>query len=198
MYLNNKGSILIFTLIIFSIISTITMMCIGLNYSNKMIYNLEIKEMKLVEDAFSGIEICSSNIRQEVSQMISEIDNKYDFNNYLLNRTFINNIKDISRVYLYNVYIEIPSNPVIDESGHCNFKIISTSIEDKYKKKFQASVKIKNPFLEKEQVKDINLEKLNIDNLDNNESHDNNYIANKINQNIDINDIVIIYDYKEI
>ena len=38
MYYSNKGSVLIFILIVFSIVSTITMMCIGLNYSNSRTY----------------------------------------------------------------------------------------------------------------------------------------------------------------
>ena len=51
MYYNNKGSILIYILIVFSIVSTITMMCIGLNYSNSNsnlnYQNLVIKESLL-------------------------------------------------------------------------------------------------------------------------------------------------------
>lgn len=171
MYLNNKGSVLIFTLIIFSIISTITMMCIGLNYSNKMIYNLEIKEVKLIENALSGIELCSSNIKNEVNKIIFEENDYIGFNEYLLSNKFINSISDISNSHLNNVEIQISSNSKVDENGNYNFKIISTSIEDKYKKKYQASVKIKNPFFNEEEIS---------------------------NEDININNLVIIYDYKEI
>lgn len=195
MYLNNKGSILIFTLIIFSTISTITMMCIGLNYSNKMIYNLEVKETKLIEDALSGIELCSSNIKNEINQIIKHVNNESDFNQYLLSNEFINKIRDISKIYLDNVYIEIPNNPTVDENGYCNFKIISTSIEDKYKKKFQVSIKIKNPFLNKEE--NINLDVLNMNNNDDNIINNTNNVEIS-NENIDVNKLVIIYDYKEI
>jgi len=197
MYLNNKGSVLIFTLIIFSIISTITMMCIGLNYSNKMIYNLEIKETKLIENAFSGIELCSSNIKNEVNKIIFEENDYIGFDEYLLSNKFINSISDISNSHLNNVDIQISSNPTVDENGNYNFKITSTSIQDKYKKKYQASVKIKNPFFNEQKIKYINSAELNIDNKQESYINDNHNI-DIINQNIDVKELVIIYDYKEI
>jgi len=197
MYLNNKGSVLIFTLIIFSIISTITMMCIGLNYSNKMIYNLEIKETKLIENAFSGIELCSSNIKNEVNKIIFEENDYIGFDEYLLSNKFINSISDISNSHLNNVDIQISSNPTVDENGNYNFKITSTSIQDKYKKKYQASVKIKNPFFNEQKIKYINSAELNIDNSEESDINDDHNI-DIINQNIDVKELVIIYDYKEI
>ena len=197
MYLNNKGSVLIFTLIIFSIISTITMMCIGLNYSNKMIYNLEIKETKLIENALSGIELCSSNIKNEVNKIIFEENDYIGFNEYLLSNKFINSISDISNSHLNNVDIQISSNPTVDENGNYNFKITSTSIQDKYKKKYQASVKIKNPFFNEQKIKYINSAELNIDNSEESDINDDHNI-DIINQNIDVNELVIIYDYREI
>ena len=114
MYLNNKGSVLIFTLIIFSIISTITMMCIGLNYSNKMIYSLEIKETKLIENSLSGIEICSSNIKNEVNKIIFEENDYMGFNEYLLSTCLLSHVLTLTKFNLYSSRGDIISKIVDD------------------------------------------------------------------------------------
>lgn len=67
MYYSNKGSVLIFILIVFSIVSTITMMCIGLNYSNSRINNLNYQNIVMKESLLSSIELVHSNILKEVS-----------------------------------------------------------------------------------------------------------------------------------
>lgn len=204
MYSNNKGSILVFTLIIFSIISMITMMCIGLNYSNKTIYNLEYKETKLVEDALSGIEISSSNIVKEVKQIVTNTNNENEFINYFLGNNFINNIKDMSGIELKGVYIDISSKPTIDENGYCKFKVISTSTEGQYTKKIQVSVVIKNPFSnQEEQNQEEQNQQDEHENNINNEIYEMENIEletniERIRENIDVNELVVIYDYKEI
>lgn len=199
MYSNNKGSILVFTLIIFSIISMITIMCIGLNYSNKTIYNLEYKEVKLVEDALSGIEISSNNIVKEVKQIITNTNNENEFINYFLGNNFINNVKDMSGIELKSVYIDIPNKPTIDENGYCKFKVVSISTENQYTKKMQVSVIIKNPFSNQEEQNQPEERENNVNNeidqMENIESETNIEI---IKDNIDISELVIIYDYKEI
>lgn len=94
MYYNNKGSVLIFTLIVFSIVSTITMMCIGLNYSNSRISNLNYKSIVMRESLLSSIELVHSNILKEVSIAIENSENQEQFKNYFLGNTFVNNIKN--------------------------------------------------------------------------------------------------------
>lgn len=191
MYSNNKGSILIFTLIIFSIISMITMMCIGLNYSNKTIFNLEYKEMKMIEDALSGIEVANSNILKEVSTSLNNANNEDEFKDYFLGNDFSNNVRDMSEISLDNVEIEITSNRKFDEEGICKFKITSTFYENSYTRKFQANAEIKNPFLRYEN---------NVNNEDNGQESDldkENYF-NEIKESIDINGLVRVYNYKEI
>ena len=145
MQLNDKGSILITTILIFSIISTVCMMCIGLNFSNENIFNLEYKNITLKEQSLSGIEIVHSNILREVDNAIKDSINEDEFKNHLMDLNFISNIKDISMSNLENVVISV-SNRIIIDNNVLKFDIISTSKDRNYIKKNQASVKIINPF----------------------------------------------------
>lgn len=145
MQLNDKGSILITTILIFSIISTVCMMCIGLNFSNENIFNLEYKNITLKEESLSGIEIVHSNILREVDNAIKNSINEDEFKNHLMDLNFISNIKDISMSNLENVAISV-SNRIIIDNNVLKFDIISTSKDRNYIKKNQASVKIINPF----------------------------------------------------
>lgn len=144
---NNKGSILITTILIFSIISTICIMCIGLSFSNEKIFNLEYKNIILNEESLSGIDIVHSNILKEVNYAIKSSSNKDEFNSYFKNLNFINNIKDISMTDLENVTIST-SNKIIIDDNILKFDIVSTAKDKNYLKKNQASVKIINPFIE--------------------------------------------------
>lgn len=146
MQLNNKGSILITTILIFSIISTICMMCIGLNFSNENIFNLEYKNIILKEESLSGIEIVHSNILKEVDNAIKSTINEEEFNSYFMDLKFTSSIKDISMSNLENVTISVPNKIVID-NNILKFNIISTAKDKNYIKKNQASVKIINPFI---------------------------------------------------
>lgn len=146
MQLNNKGSILITTILIFSIISTICMMCIGLNFSNENIFNLEYKNITLKEESLSGIEIVHSNILKEVDNAIKSTINEEEFNSYFMDLKFTSSIKDISMSNLENVTISVPNKIVID-NNILKFNIISTAKDKNYIKKNQASVKIINPFI---------------------------------------------------
>lgn len=147
MQLNDKGSILITTILIFSIISTICMMCIGLNFSNENIFNLEYKNIILREESLSGIEIVHSNILKEVDNAIKSSINEDEFNSYFMDLSFISNIKNISMSDLKNVTISV-SNKVIIDNNILKFNIISTAKDRNYIKKNQASVKIINPFID--------------------------------------------------
>lgn len=147
MQLNDKGSILITTILIFSIISTICIMCIGLNFSNENIFNLEYKNITLREESLSGIEIVHSNILKEVDNAIKNSINEDEFNSYFTNLSFVSNIKNISMSDLENVTISV-SNKIIIDDNILKFNIISISKDRNYIKKNQASVKIINPFIE--------------------------------------------------
>lgn len=174
MFYNNKGSILVTTLIIFSIIITITMTCIALNYSNSSIFILEYKEANIKQIGYGAIEIVHSNILREVKIALETSTSKDEFDKYFLGNKFINSIKDISKSDLKGTSVTKPSEVKIDKiNGFLEFDINSLVKDNNYKKKFQASVKIKNPFID----------------------DDTNLIISEYNN---INDIVVVYDYKEI
>ena len=226
MYYSNKGSVLIFILIVFSIVSTITMMCIGLNYSNSRINNLNYQNIVMKESLLSSIELVHSNIA---------------FKNYFLGNIFVNNIKNISNSQIQNTTIRIPSKIIYDSSGLITFQIESTFKQDNYTKKYRANVEINtdlNFFNTSDEIenkfetlginnlnkftdtydKTINYEKEN--NLEsenktdkildsNNETinNDKNIENDKVEiedennikiKNIDPSSIVTVYDYKEI
>lgn len=146
MQLNDKGSILITTILIFSIISTICMMCIGLNFSNENIFNLEYKNITLKEESLSGIEIVHSNILKEVDNAIKSTINEEEFNSYFMDLKFTSSIKNISMSNLENVTISV-SNKIVIDNNILKFNIISSAKDRNYIKKNQASVKIINPFI---------------------------------------------------
>ena len=142
MYYSNKGSVLVFILIIFSIISTIIMMCIGLNYSNSRISNLNYQNIVIKESLLSSIELVHSNILKEVSIAFENSETEEEFKSYFLGNTFINNIKNISNSQIQNITIKIPNKIIYDLNGLITFQIESTFKQDNYTKKYIASVEI--------------------------------------------------------
>ncbi|MGX4598830.1 hypothetical protein [Faecalimicrobium sp. JNUCC 81] len=199
MYLNNKGLILITTLMIFSIISTVCMMCIGLNYSNKSIFNLEHKNIHLKELALGAIEIVHSNISKEVEIAVQRSKNEEEFKQYFLENNFIHNIKDISKSDLDNVLVNTSKKILYDKEGFIYFDIICNSSEDTYTKKIQASVKILNPYLaikENEKDEENIIDKPEVDDSNLNDIKD--YYEENKHDSIDSKSLVIIYNYKEI
>ena len=131
MYYSNKGSVLIFILIVFSIVSTITMMCIGLNYSNSRINNLNYQNIVMKESLLSSIELVHSNILKEVSIALENSETEEAFKNYFLGNIFVNNIKNISNSQIQNTPIRIPSKIIYDSSGLITFQIESTFKQEK-------------------------------------------------------------------
>ena len=203
MYYNNRGSILVTTLIVFSIIVTISMTCIGLHYSNSSIFNLEYKEANIKEAGYGTIDIVHSNILKEVEFALQNTSNKDEFNNHFLGNNFLSNIKDISKSELNGTLVSIPTKIEVDNiNGFLKFDIVSTVKDDVYIKKFQASVKIKNPFFtqvvseENEGIEEDDKEEksTNLDILDKNLL----YEYKKKSREFNINEKVIVYNYKEI
>lgn len=142
MYYNNKGSVLVFVLIVFSIVSTVIMMCIGLNYSNSKISNLNYKNIVMKESLLSAIELVHSNILKEVSTYLKNSETEDEFKNYFLGNEFSNNIKNISKSQIQNTTIKIPGKIIYNSSGLVTFQIQATFKEDNYTKKYGASVEI--------------------------------------------------------
>lgn len=185
MYLNNKGSVLITTLMIFSIITMVCMMCIGLNYSNKSIFNLEYKSTQLKELSLGAVEIVHSNILKEVKHALEISNNEDEFLKYFLENNFIYNIKDISKSDLENVLVSTSKKILYNKNGFVYFDVICNSSENSYSKKIKASVKILNPYIEaKESIEEDLHTEVN--------KEENKY------KNIDAKSLVIVYNYKEI
>ena len=212
MYYNNKGSVLIFTLIVFSIVSTITMMCIGLNYSNSRISNLNYQNIVMKESLLSSIEIVHSNILKEVSIAIENSETEEEFKNYFLGNTFLNNIKNISNSQIQNTTIKIPGKIIYDSRGLITFQIEAVFKQNNYIKKYGASVEIDtnlnfsntNYEIENEaETLGTNYSKIFKDKQDKNINQEKeNYIQlkNKTDNkdNINPSNIVKVYNYKEI
>ncbi|WP_325275762.1 hypothetical protein [Romboutsia sp.] len=192
------------------------MTCIGLHYSNSKIFNLEYKEVNIKEIGYGSIDIVHSNILREVEFVLQNTSNKDEFNNYFLGNKFLSNIKDVSKSELNGVLVNIPTKIKIDNiNGLLEFNIISTVRDDIYIKKFQASVKIKNPFFSQVVTKKDEISEGNISDtiqvhqgkLYENEGNykqehiENLNILHKTEKQIrefDINKIVTVYNYKEI
>jgi len=212
MYYNNKGSVLIFTLIVFSIVSTITMMCIGLNYSNSRISNLNYQNIVMKESLLSSIELVHSNILKEVSIAIENSETEEEFKNYFLGNIFVNNIKNISNSQIQNTTIKIPGKVIYDSNGLITFQIEAIFKQNNYTKKYGASVEIdtnlnfSNTSYEIEnEAKTLgtNYSKIFKDKQDKNINQEKeNYIQlkNKTDNkdNINPSNIVKVYNYKEI
>ncbi len=210
MYYSNKGSVLIFILIVFSIVSTITMMCIGLNYSNSRISNLNYQNIVMKESLLSSIELVHSNILKEVSIALENSETEEEFKNYFLGNMFVNNIKNISNSQIQNTTIKIPGKIIYSSSGLITFQIEATFKQDSYIKKYEASVNIDTNLklynlsdeIENEAESlninyPINLTDIHDKNI-NYEKEDNLEFENKANEILDINNISDNYNDKNI
>lgn len=150
MLLNNKGSILIMTLIIFSIISTVCIMSIGLIYTHNNIYELEYKDIQLKETSLSGIEISISNALSCVEEAINISNSEEEFRTYFLGNNMINcikKIKDTSYINLDEVSLKVENNTIYDRGDFFELDIISTVREKDFLKVIKARIKIKNPWI---------------------------------------------------
>ncbi|MGL4913483.1 MAG: hypothetical protein ACRC3Y_13750 [Romboutsia sp.] len=165
----------------------------GLNYSNSNIFSLEYKEANIKQLGYGAIEIVHSNILREVEVALRTSTNKDEFDKYFLGNKFINSIKDISKSELKGISLPKPSEIKIDKiNGFLEFDINTLVKDENYRKKFKASVKIKNPFIN--------------NNIDSTTDEYNNLHLDDVNNKLEdiktiennIDDIVVVYDYKEI
>lgn len=198
---NNKGSIMIVTLIIFSIISTICITCISLTYSNINIASLELKNLQLKENALGAVEIVYGNIKNEIDNAIDSCSNSQEYISYIKRdnyKSFILNCKDISKSDLDNTTVELTNKTPFGEVKNFEFEMKVFAKENNYKKQVKVNIRIKNPWneistlQEDESIEDIDTEEVITKiNIENNE-------FNNINE-IDIDEIDIdeIYEDEE-
>lgn len=137
---NNKGSIMIVTLIIFSIISTICITCISLTYSNINIASLELKNLQLKENALGAVEIVYGNIKNEIDNAIDSCSNSQEYISYIKRdnyKSFILNCKDISKSDLDNTTVELTNKTPFGEVKNFEFEMKVFAKENNYKKQVQ-------------------------------------------------------------
>lgn len=202
---NNKGSILVATIVFFSIIITVCVSCISIIYSNNNYTKLQYKHIKMKELALSGIEITRSNILSQVKYAIENFDEEEDFESYFLGNTR-EIIGDISKSGLDNIRVNLKGKASRDIDGNVTFKVESICKEDNYTNRVIASVKILNPWNKYfDNDEDVNESQIiegfiyNTDSINNNENLNKNIDTMKDpNEQFDEKELVVIYNYEEI
>lgn len=183
---NNKGSVLVFTLMLFSIIMTVCVSCLAMARSNNDYSKLQYEHIKYEELALSGIEITRSNLYTSVKYAIENFDEEDSFEKYFLGNTrYI--IGNISNSGLYNVRVSLKGKVSTDAEGNITFRIESVCKDGKYIERIAANVKIINPWSEYIDYTENN-EKIKGD-IDTTEEHKNDF---------DQKELVVIYNYEEI
>lgn len=193
----SKGSILIMSVITFSIISLICITCSSLILSNNRISELEYKTEKLKEENLGVIELIYSNMLKEVKYTVENTEIEDEFYNYLTKNNsaiFINKVKKIENTGTTIRIIDMDFDNSLSTKEYIHYKISIKSKINNHDKYALISVKIKNPWLGKTEKKleesDINeQEDSNIEtNIENTEEE-----VTKINEG----DLITFYNYEE-
>lgn len=191
----NKGSILIVSIITFSIISLICITCSSLILSNNRISELEYKTEKLREENLGVIEIIYSNMLKEILYIMEETDTEDEFYNYLTRSNssiFINKVKKIENTGSTNRSINMEYDKSLSTKEYIHYKISTNSKIINHDKYALISVKIKNPwFNKKEELEELDIKKEDLSVEINDENTDNN--INEINEG----DLITFYNYEE-
>lgn len=207
---NNKGSVLVSTLMVFSIITIVCIECISLIFSNNNYLKLEYEHIRMKEQALSAIEISRSKILKEVKCALESMEDKESYEKYFLGNKFKSEIIDISKSGLKNVKIKVPGTIKI-ENGSINFELLSTATYNSYFKTVRVNVKIKNPYnqiIETDFYSDINDRSINTDEVNDintykDINHNEEYniadtdIENIVENIFEKTKLVKIYDYRE-
>lgn len=192
----SKGSILIMSVITFTIISLISITCSSLILSNNRISELEYKTEKLKEENLGVIELIYSNMLKEVKYTVENTEIEDEFYNYLTKNNsaiFINKVKKIENTGLTSRTIDMAFDDNLSTKEYIHYKISTKSKINNHDKYALVSVKIKNPWFGKAEKKleelDIKEEYSNIEaNIENTEDE-----FTKINEG----DLITFYNYEE-
>ncbi|MFI3209820.1 MAG: hypothetical protein R3Y64_02010 [Peptostreptococcaceae bacterium] len=139
MFTNNRGSILLFSTIIFTVISVMTIMIVNINKSFDEVMNLEYSEFYLQEEALNSIELSISQIASIIDNKLLTINSEEEFNEYFTSQEFIDTINykgdkitiDLSRV----------------NKDDLEYDIFSKYQNNGAYKSFNSNIKINNPFI---------------------------------------------------
>ena len=194
----SKGSILIMSIIIFSIISLICITCSSLILSNNRISELEYKTEKLKEENLGVIELIYSNMLKEVKYAMENTETEDEFYDYLTKNNsgiFINKVKKIENTRLTSSTVNMAYDNNFSTKEYIHYKISTKSKINNHDKYALISVKIKNPWFGK-----INesSEKLNMDEQEDllMEANFENIEDNEITE-INEGDLITFYNYEE-
>ena len=194
----SKGSILIMSVIIFSIISLICITCSSLILSNNRISELEYKTEKLKEENLGVIELIYSNMLKEVKYAMENTETEDEFYDYLTKNNsgiFINKVKKIENTRLTSRTVNMAYNNKLSTKEYIHYKISTKSKINNHDKYALISVKIKNPWFGKisESSEELNMDEqedllmeANFENIEDKEI-------------IEINegDLITFYNYEE-
>ncbi|WP_455538171.1 hypothetical protein [Terrisporobacter sp.] len=199
----NKGSILIMSLIVFSIISLFCVTCSGLILSNIRISDLEYKSEKLKEKNLGAIELISSNMQKELNYAIKNTTNEDEFYNYLTKNNsndFINKAKYIPSTTIKDTVVQMGLDEEYSTKEFLHYKILVKSKIDNHQKDVLIHAKIENPwFGVKEEAKDDQvdneiLEKGQVENLNEENIKD---VSEEDVKDINEGDLISFYNYEE-
>lgn len=196
----SKGSILIVSLIIFSIISLICVTCSGLILSNNRISDLEYKTEKLKEENIGAIELVHSNILKEIKDAIDNTKTEDEFYNYLTRNNsnmFINKVKNINISGLDNMTVNMGFDKDLSTKQYIHYKMSTKSKIDNHDKYALVKVRIENPWFGIEEENVQNSFQDNGDSVElSTEMEKETIVEDKI---IDINEgnLVTFYNYEE-
>lgn len=197
----SKGSILIMSIITFSIISLICITCSSLILSNNRISELEYKTEKLKEENIGVIELIYSNMLKEVQYAIENTNTEDEFYNYLTKNNsgiFINKVKKIENTCLTNRTIDMAYDNNFSTKEYIHYKILTKSKINNHDKYALISTKIKNPWFGKV---DNSSQEVNVSEQE--ENKDSNMVVDPENidsdEIVEINegDLITFYNYEE-
>ena len=195
----NKGSILIMSLVIFSIISLICITCSSLILSNNKISDLEYKTEKLKEENLGAIELIKSNMLEEVKYALENTKTEDEFYNYLStnnHRNFINNAKTVDKNFLENTYIEMEYDSEKSIKEFIHYKILVKSEIDNYEKYTLIKSKVENPWIGKVENTPDKTES-DLEEMSSKESNEEEINNDSENVEINENDLITFYNYEE-
>lgn len=193
----SKGSILIMSVITFSIISLICITCSSLILSNNRISELEYKTEKLKEENLGVIELIYSNMLKEVKYTVENTEIEDEFYNYLTKNNsaiFINKVKKIENTGTTNRIIDMDFDNSLSTKEYIHYKISIKSKINNHDKYALISVKIKNPWLGKTEKKleESDIKKQEESNIETNIENTEEEVT-KINEG----DLITFYNYEE-
>lgn len=187
----NNGSILIMTLMVFTIVSIICVSCASLILSNSRINKLDYENEVLKQGNLGVIEIVKSNILQEVNNAIENTKTEDEFYEYFTTNNVISKIGDISLSNISDAEVTITNDSTLSNKEVIRYKILTKNKINNYDKYIRVSVKITNPW-----YKDIK----EVDNVEEN-NMDEFLLDDELNNNTleySESDLVIFYNYEEI